>query len=292
MSRPPDGPQPPEKVPPALRPGDTDDILESERVSRITTWGVVTTFVFAGFIFIYWMLEPNRMQAKEKEFEKQGVDRGRYYFALAEDPQTGKAPPRGEGRPAGRPIECARCHGVGGKGGTNDFVDPNTGVRRTVSVPELQTVFSRYEKPPPGFEDARGYITEVIERGRPGTDMPTWGVDYGGPLTGQQISDIVAYLESVQKKVDTSATDGPTIYAQNCSPCHGQSGTGGSGPAFTGGSEAAQFPSIDDHIAFVKSGSKAGTPYGTKGQGTGAMPPWERLTEEQIKAVVDYERSL
>ena len=60
-----------------------------------------------------------------------------------------------------------------------------------------------------------------------------------------------------------------------------------------GGSESLQFPNIDDHIAFVKAGSAKGTAYGMSGKGTGAMPGWgDILTEEQIRLVIEYERSL
>ncbi|MGH2768722.1 MAG: c-type cytochrome [Actinomycetota bacterium] len=289
--RPPGGP--PEKVPPALRPGDTDDVLESDRLTRIQRAGFLLSVVFAASIFAYWLLEPGRMISKEQTFAVEAVDRGNYYFALAEDPVTGKPPSKGKGRATGRPVECARCHGVEGKGGTNEFLDPATGQRRTVQVPELQTLYSRYQEPPPGFKDTRTYVYETIERGRPGTDMPTWGDKFGGPLTDQQIDNIIDYMESIQKKVEVSVTDGPTIFANFCAPCHGQSGAGGSGTAMRGGTETKQFPNIEDHIAFVKAGSKPGQTYGTSGKGTGGMPAWgETLTEEQIRAVVEYERSL
>lgn len=61
----------------------------------------------------------------------------------------------------------------------------------------------------------------------------------------------------------------------------------------TGGSETRQFPNIEDHIAFVAAGSSPGARYGTTGIGTGAMPAWKgSLTEAQIRAVVEYERTL
>lgn len=283
-----------EKVPPALRPGDTDDVLEGERLIRISRWGVVMSLIFAVFIFVYWLAEPARQKAKAEQFEEEGVARGGYYYALAVDPETGRPPPNAVGRATGQPVECARCHGVDAEGGTNEYLDPNTGQKRTVQVPDLATVFARYEKPPPGYKDAETFIFETIERGRPGTDMPTWGNEFGGPLTQEQIKEIVMYIQDIQKPVEVAeGADGAQIFVQFCAPCHGQSGAGGSGPAMKGGSEQAQFPNIEDHIAFVKEGSKPGTPYGTSGQGTGAMPGWAgTLNDEQIRLVVEYERSL
>ena len=59
-----------------------------------------------------------------------------------------------------------------------------------------------------------------------------------------------------------------------------------------GGSETRQFPNIEDHKKFVREGSKPGQPYGTSGMGTGGMPPWPQLSDDQLQKVVDYERSL
>jgi mono/diheme cytochrome c family protein len=274
------------KVPPALRPADIDAVLESSRLTKIHGWGLALTLFFAFFMPAYWVQEPQNRLDNEKEFAEESLERGEEYYALTTNQQTGATNSKGK--------ECARCHGEGAEGGTNEFLNPDTGTRSIVQVPELKTVFARYEEPPPGFEDARAYIRETIERGRPGTDMPTWGGEYGGPLTEQELDDIVNWLESIQQdaEVEEGAT-GDQIFTQFCSTCHGIGGAGGSGPAMKGGSESAMFPNIEDHKTFVKEGSKPGQPYGTSGQGTGAMPAWGgTLTDEQIQLVVDYERSL
>ncbi|MCA1841021.1 MAG: c-type cytochrome [Actinomycetota bacterium] len=275
-----------EKIPPALRPGDPDDILESDRLINIQRWGFGLALFFAVFLPLYWFAEPGRMASQDAAFNKESVARGALYFALRTDPVTGEENPKG--------IECARCHGSDAGGGTNEFLDPSTGKLTKVKVPDLVTVFSRYENPPPGYKDAEAFIHETVERGRPPTDMPTWGNKYGGPLTDQQIDDIVHYLKSIQGQIKIAqGAGGDKIFSQFCSPCHGIGGVGGLGPSMTGGSENTEFPNIDDQIAFVKAGSKAGTPYGTRGKGTGRMPAWGgQLTDAQIKAVIEYERSL
>lgn len=274
------------KIPPALRPADIDSVLESTRLTKIHGWGLALTLFFAFFMPAYWVQEPQNRLDNEKMFEEESLLRGELYYAMATDQETGESNPSGK--------ECARCHGVEAEGGTNEFLNPDTGVRSVVQVPELKTVFARYEEPPPGYDDAREFIRETIERGRPGTDMPTWGNKFGGPLTEQELDDIVNWLESINEEpeVDADAT-GDQIFNQFCASCHGIGGAGGSGPAMRGGSEAAQFPNIEDHMNFVREGSKAGQPYGTSGQGTGAMPAWGgTLTDEQIRLVVEYERSL
>jgi mono/diheme cytochrome c family protein len=46
-------------------------------------------------------------------------------------------------------------------------------------------------------------------------------------------------------------------------------------------------------ISFIKVGSKYGARYGQQGQGSGRMPGFGHvLTDEQIKSVVEYVRSL
>ena len=41
-------------------------------------------------------------------------------------------------------------------------------------------------------------VTQIITYGRAGTPMPAWGIEGGGPKNDQAISDIVAYLKSIQ----------------------------------------------------------------------------------------------
>ena len=45
-------------------------------------------------------------------------------------------------------------------------------------------------------------MREILTYGRPGTPMPAWGADGGGPLTEQQIDELIAYLGSIQLTPD------------------------------------------------------------------------------------------
>ncbi len=99
-----------------------------------------------------------------------------------------------------------------------------------------------------------------------------------------------------------------------------EQGGGWFGPNLTNGSTVAQFPSEDAMIDFIRQGSVNGQRYGTAGQGGGQMPGFSlriddnileevfdaelgksievekvwpaSLTDEQIAAIVAYERSL
>src|SRR5262245_42720233 len=90
--------------------------------------------------------------------------------------------------------------------------------------------------------------------------------------------------------------------AYNCARCHtegysygnpGVPGQGAFGWNLTGGSENARFPNEADHIEFVQTGSEQGVGYAPQAQGTGRMPAFgTMLTDQQIEAIVEYERGL
>lgn len=197
----------PAKVPPAIRPGDTDDVLEGERLTRISVWGLLLSLALALFIFLYWTAEPSRMASTTAKFAKDSIDRGAQYFALPTNPITGATNTRGVG--------CARCHGNDAHGGDVTYFNSLTNSQATAHAPDLTTVFNRYTlKPVVGYKTPRAFIMDTIERGRTngqlgdGDDMPTWGQLYGGPLTDQQINDIIDWLQTQQRTV-AQATSSP-----------------------------------------------------------------------------------
>jgi len=71
---------------------------------------------------------------------------------------------------------CAACHGPQGEG---------------ISAPALNS--QEFLK---SVTDDQ--IHGIIAGGIPGTPMPAWLNDYGGPLTDQQIGGLVAYLRSLE----------------------------------------------------------------------------------------------
>ena len=81
------------------------------------------------------------------------------------------------------------------------------------------------------------------------------------------------------------------------------------GPNLTGGSELAQFDTVENQVAFVSKGSELGKKYGNNGLGDGKMPGFGinrnaeivgsemkasqvMFTQEEITAIVEYERGL
>jgi mono/diheme cytochrome c family protein len=121
--------------------------------------------------------------------------------------------------------------------------------------------------------------------------IPLWAVLYAGAFGDRGAEHEV---------VDPLVLGAEVYRSQGCSGCHGGAGEGGVGPALAGGSVEETFPDAADHIAWVKSGS-IGTPQEPKPYGSpdrpggqrlskGGMPSFSSLTQEQIEAVVQYER--
>lgn len=74
--------------------------------------------------------------------------------------------------------------------------------------------------------------------------------------------------------------DGAAIFGQRCAGCHGGDGSGGIGPRLAAGRVVADFPDPQDQIALVTTGR-------------GGMPAFgERLSDDEIAAVVDYTRTV
>ena len=74
---------------------------------------------------------------------------------------------------------CAECHGDNGTGG---------GAAPTLDSKEF------FEK----TTDAQ--IQALISAGVSGTDMPAWGLDYGGTMTDEQVRQLTTFLRSRQAK--------------------------------------------------------------------------------------------
>jgi mono/diheme cytochrome c family protein len=74
--------------------------------------------------------------------------------------------------------------------------------------------------------------------------------------------------------------DGAALFGQRCAGCHGGDGSGGIGPRLAAGRVVANYPDPQDQIAVVTNGR-------------GSMPAFaERLSPEEIAAVVDYTRTV
>ncbi|MGI8807081.1 MAG: c-type cytochrome [Acidimicrobiales bacterium] len=286
---------------PNRKPYFDDDALEGHRLDRALLGGLVLMVIVAVGLPLYWAREPSRQEGAVRGFDDRAAGRGLVLF-----------------QPSGSPIPegnighfgCGGCHGTEGQGGSTNYVMPDpldaTKPPREVTwqAPALDTVLLRYSP-----EE----VKKILVYGRANTPMPAWGVEGGGPMNDQQIDDLVAYLESIQlepEEVRKAAlaefgTDGAKLFDGFCSRCHTQGwsigepqvvGGGAFGPSLRDGETVRQFPDAKTHVEFITEGAEYAKPYGLRGVGGdegGGMPGFAKmLTAEQIRAIVDYERTL
>jgi cytochrome c oxidase cbb3-type subunit 3 len=118
---------------------------------------------------------------------------------------------------------CNRCHGENGEG-------RRQGNATSLNNQDFLAMVS---------DD---FLRATISRGRTGTEMPAFAKESGGPLTSQQITEVIRFLRGWQKEprrqlptreIRGSPETGAKLYRENCASCHGREGRGdlGMGPA-------------------------------------------------------------
>ncbi len=155
-----------------------DDELETRFLDRNLAWSLVLLTVVSLILPLYWLMEPARQDNAAYDWVKRFEKRGARNFEEA----------------------CVSCHGPGGVGGVSQFTltDPDGGFVAQVEwkAPALTTVLSRFDE---------SEVKRILDYGRPGTPMPAWGLPGGGPLTTQQVHQLVVYLRSIQLTPDEAA---------------------------------------------------------------------------------------
>jgi cytochrome c553 len=159
---------------PNRKPYLDDEELETSKLNRTLRWALISLVIVAVGLPLYWLNEPSRLSGAVEGFQRQFVSRGERTYT--------------EGS------QCENCHGPDGTGGQALYTITDADNKFVAQVnwraPALNTVLLRYS------EDE---VTFVINYGRPFSPMPGWGAAVNkGPLNEQQISDVVAYLESIQ----------------------------------------------------------------------------------------------
>ena len=159
------------------KPYLSDDELEGKKLDRTLGAGLVLLAFVSISIPLYWLYEPARQEGAIENFHEEAVTRGKAVYEVK--------------------ANCASCHGPEGVGGVaSTSLLTEAGVfDRTVSwqAPALNTVLYRY---------SREEILDILNYGRPSTPMPAWGAPGGGPLTQQQLENVITYLQSIQLPAD------------------------------------------------------------------------------------------
>ncbi len=176
---------------PNRKPYFDDEGLEGPRLTRALSSGLLLMGIVAVGLPLYWLNEPGRQTGAIETFDQTFIDRGADLFATT-----------AEGG-----FNCAGCHGPDGGGGVAPpFTltdDDNAFVAQvTWQAPALDTVLLRFSE-----EEVR----EVLVYGRPGSPMPAWGEAGGGPLTEQQIDELIAYMRSFQISSEQAKADAEAI---------------------------------------------------------------------------------
>lgn len=184
-----------------LTPFFEDDVLEGPHLERVLGVALVSLVLSVVALVGYFIWEPFRAADATDAFKDRSVERGELLYAG----------PSSEAFDSSKSLNCARCHGDEGQGGTAvqlvKSTDPRCDLDQTVdedlaedqpyclpqsvdwAAPNLTLGPLRYN---------REQLTQIITYGRPGTPMPAWGVKSGkGSLNEQGIQDLVNYLYSI-----------------------------------------------------------------------------------------------
>ncbi len=165
------------QVPGTMRPGPSDQALETPLLLKLQGWGVVLVTFFVLWFPVMWLIEPSTNLKQEEALRTDSIARG----ALAVQPYSEEN---------GLGVGCVRCHGNTLTGGVINTVDAN-GDPSLAYPPDLTTICNNTLHPQIYSIDD---IFQVIAEGRGA--MPSWSIRFAGALTDQQINDLVLFLVS------------------------------------------------------------------------------------------------
>jgi mono/diheme cytochrome c family protein len=315
---------------PNRKPYYDDETLEGPRLERMQVLGVVLLVTLVIGLPAVWAHEPSRQDGAKAQKTKQFIGWGEALFETTSnggfncagchgglkatggnapyaitDPNTGEVKAVSWYAPAlntvfyrfsqdevrfilnyGRPFSPMSAWGA-----------PGGGPMTEQNIETLLSYLESIQIPPEGCLTATSF-----------TDKADPYVCDGGTLPATTKKDIADAVTAYQK-AHPGASEGEALFnsdlasgAYSCARCHtsgwsygdpGVTAQGAMGWNLTGGAPARHFPNETDMITFIKSGSTNGKKYGLQGQGSGRMPGFGHLlTDEQIKAIVDYVRSL
>ncbi|MEI9935959.1 MAG: c-type cytochrome [Pseudomonadota bacterium] len=112
---------------------------------------------------------------------------------------------------------CAVCHGANGEGYKADQAP-------RLAQPEFQASVSDDQ------------LREAIKNGRNGTTMSAWSTERGGPLSAEDIEQVIEFLRTWRKGARVALDERPlggdlargeNLFARECVRCHGARGVGG-----------------------------------------------------------------
>ena len=165
------------EIPAGMRPGPSDQALETPLLLKLQGWGVVLVTFFVLWFPVMWLLEPGTNLKQEQALDTDAIARGQLATQpFSEENQLG--------------VGCVRCHGNELQGGVINALDAQ-GNPILAYPPNLTTICGG-----PFFNHNAIFtiddIFQVISEGRGA--MPSWSIRFAGALDDQQINDLVLYL--------------------------------------------------------------------------------------------------
>ncbi len=163
---------------------------------------------------------------------------------------------------------CAPCHGSGGQGSAGY---PNLTGDRWLWGGKLDQIYATIEHGA-RYGDAAGHEG----------NMPAFGHD--GLLTKDQVDAVASYVYSLTHPGAADVSAGQKVFAENCTPCHGDNAKGNPDVGAPNLTSKAQWLYGSDKATIVETL--------TNGRG-GHMPAWNgKLDEATIKSLTIFVHSL
>ena len=178
---------------PNRKPYLSDEEFENTKLNRSLFFSLVMLATVAVGLPAYWLAEPARMENASSGVLRKGATRGEVLFEA----------------------NCQSCHNPGGTGGVAPFTltDETTGkfvAQVQWTAPALTSVMTRFDETE---------VRYILNYGR--GVMPPWGTIGGGPMTDQQINELIIYLRTIQnigdegeKKVQDAVMSGVLAMAK------------------------------------------------------------------------------
>lgn len=314
------------------KPYYDDETMEGKRLERFQFFGVLFLATITIGLPVYWVLEPSRMAGAMEAKEQQFINWGSQLYATTEeggfncagchganggggvasytvtDPTTSQVKAVQWIAPAinnvlyrydeseltfilvyGRPFSPMSPWGLAGGGPLNDQqIETLVSFIRSIQIPR--------ENCGDGEDDPLSCASGELPQAERDRYQESLMADARKLVDAGKYDTVEAAMG--EALFNSSYASG----AYSCARCHtpgwsygepGVTGQGAFGWNLTGGSTVDHFPNETEMITFIKAGSEIGKRYGTQGQGSGRMPGFgNTLTDEQIKAVVEYVRSL
>lgn len=156
---------------PNRKPYFDDEELETKKLDLSLAAGVGTLALIALALPLYWLGEPGRQEGYVNFTDRVSADRGGEAYEEL----------------------CQQCHGAEAVGGAAAYTVLDEEGRFVSSVswnaPALNTILYRFTE-----EEVR----HVLDFGRPQSPMPAWGLPGGGPLTEQQVEELIDWIARIQ----------------------------------------------------------------------------------------------